>query len=188
MEIREKIANCNKCGILPKLTKSFMQMGKVNLLIIGESPANDGWIKSGKAFYNVENKLQASGKVLEKLLNNINLSIKDIYFTELCKCTISDRSKLHECAQNCLPILKKQLYNINCDIILTMGLHPTQAMLNTKIKKFSDYVGKHFSISIDNKNFTLIPIYHPSPVNPKGYSGNLKIFLELKQYIKTMSK
>lgn len=180
IDVREKISNCYLCGKLPKLTDFFMQSGKTDFIIIGESPAKDGWIESKKAFYNTSGKLQATGRVLEKLLNNIGLTIEDIYFTECCKCIIEDRSKLETCSKNCMPILEQQLKSIPCKIILTMGLHPTQALLQTKIKTFSDYVGKEFDIILSGKKFKLIPIYHPSPLNPKGYKGNVKIFDKLK--------
>ncbi len=183
-KITKLINNCNKCGNLPKLTKNSLQTGKTPFIIIGESPAKDGWLKSYKAFYNTDGKLQASGRILEKLLNTINLNISDIYFTEMCKCLITDRKQLEKCSKNCFPILTEQLKNIPCNIILTMGLHPTQILLNENIKKFSDYVGKQFNIKIGEKNFILIPIYHPSPLNPKGYKDNLPIFKKINEIIK----
>ena len=178
--IQDKIKRCSLCGKLPKLVETSMQYGKTNFIIIGESPAKDGWIESKRAFYNTNGKLQGTGRILEKLLNNINLSINDIYFTECCKCIIEDRKNLEKCSNNCMPILIEQLNKIPCEIILTMGLHPTQAILNTKIKKFADYVGKEFDITLGNKKYVLIPIYHPSPLNPKGYKDNLPIFEKLK--------
>ena len=50
-----------------------------------------------------------------------------------------------------MPILIKQLNSIPCNLILTMGLHPTQAILNKKINKYSDYVGKIFDIEIGTR-------------------------------------
>lgn len=184
MNINEKIKDCKLCGALPKLEGVFLQKGKTPFIIIGESPAKDGWIKSKRAFYNISGQLQASGKILEKLLNNIGFSIDDIYFTECCKCIIEDRKTLQKCSQNCLPILYEQLNKIPCNIILTMGLHPTQALLNCKIKRFADLVGKVTEINIEGKLYKLIPIYHPSPLNPKGYKENLPIFELIKDTIK----
>lgn len=178
---QDKIINCSLCGKLPKLIENSMQYGNTNFIIIGESPAKDGWIESKRAFYNTSGKLQGTGRILEKLLNNIGLSISDIYFTECCKCIITDRSKLEKCSKNCMPILAEQLNDIPCEIILTMGVHPTQTILQTKIKKFADYVGKEFDITLGNKKYKLIPIYHPSPLNPKGYKENVPVFDKLKK-------
>lgn len=179
--LNEKINACKLCGNLPKLTENSLQYGKTRFVIIGESPAKDGWIESKKAFYNTSGKLQATGKVLEKLLNSIGLTIDDIYFTECCKCLIENRKFLEKCATNCTPILIEQLNNIPCDTILTMGLYPTQALLKTKIKTFRDYVGKEFIITLGKKKYKLIPIYHPSPLNPKGLKDNLPIFDRIKK-------
>lgn len=179
--IEQKIRKCTLCGNLSKLIEPSMQYGTTKFIVIGESPAKDGWIESKRAFYNTAGKLQATGRVLNKLLNDIGLSIDDIYFTECCKCIIENRKILEKCSNNCMPILIEQLNTIDCNIILTMGLHPTQALLQTKIKTFSDYVGKYFDITLGNKKYTLIPIYHPSPLNPKGYKENVPIFQKLKE-------
>jgi len=181
--IETKISNCTLCGNLPKLCENSIQQGITNFIIIGESPAKDGWIESKKAFFNSSGKLQASGRILEKLLKEINLSIPDIYFTECCKCIIENRKNLESCSHNCMPILIEQLNNLPCSIILTMGLHSTQALLKIKINKFADYVGKIFDISLGNKKYKLIPIYHTSPLNPKGYKNNLPIFNQYKEML-----
>ena len=183
MNTNEKIKKCELCGNLQKLTENSIQIGNTPFIIIGESPAKDGWIESGRAFYNTKQKLQSSGRILEKLLNLIDLSIPDIYFTECCKCIIEDRKNLAKYSKNCMPILIEQLNELPCNIIVTMGLHPTQAIMNTKINKFADVVGKTFNITLGNKEYILIPIYHPSPLNPKGYKDNIPIFEKLKELL-----
>ena len=182
-DIREEIKNCNKCGNLQKQLDAYIQYGKTSFIIIGESPAKDGWIESKHAFYNVQGKLQASGRVLSKLLSILNLSIEDIFFTECCKCVIEDRKQLEKCSENCKTILFHQLKNLNCKIIVTMGKIPTQILLDKRIKRYADIVGKVISLKIGDKDFKLIPIYHPSPLNPKGYKDNVPIFEKLKKFI-----
>lgn len=178
--INEIIKNCNKCGNLPKLHCNSIKLGNSNLLILGESPAKDGWIVSGKAFYNKDGKLQATGKTLNKLLNICNLSIDDINFTEVCKCIIEDRKTLSKCSNNCKDILFKQLENIDCDIIMPMGKYPTETILGRKINKLADIVGIRENIKIVNTTKIVIPIYHTSPANPKCFLGNEPIFKNLK--------
>lgn len=177
----DKIKKCSLCGNLPKLVENSVQIGKTNFIIIGESPAKDGWITSKKAFYNTAGKLQGTGRVLEKLLNNIGLSINDIYFTEFCKCIIENRKDLDKCSHNCKPILMEQLKDIPCKIIVPMGVSTTAALLGIKIKKFSEVVGRTYNIKIGDKECIVLPIYHPSPLNPKGYKENLPIFENLKE-------
>ena len=113
-------------------------------------------------------------------LTSISPLVSNIYFTECCKCIIEDRKTLDKCSNNCMTILIEQLTSLPCDIILTMGLYTTQAILKTKIKKYADYVGKEFDIVLGDKKYRFIPIYHPSPLNPKGYKDNIPIFEKIK--------
>ena len=183
-KIEEQIEKCELCGKLPKLSKNIIKFGKSRVLVLGESPAKDGWIQSGRAFYNKEGKFQASGKILEKLLNLCGLTIDDINFTECCKCIISDRKTLRTCMQNCKPILFKQLDEFDCDIILPMGQYPTETILGIKVDKLKDFVGKEYKISFGKTVKTIIPIYHTSPANPLCYKGNEEIFIRLNEIVK----
>lgn len=183
-EIDNKIKVCTLCGVLQKPACSHLKAGKCNVMVIGESPAKNGWLVSGKAFYDANGKLQATGKILKKLLSCCNLSIDDIYFTECCKCHIQDRKLLNSCSDNCFKFLKEQLKILNVDVLLTMGVFATQVVLGRKVLKFSDVVGKREIVSIGEKQFVVIPIYHCSPINPLAYSGNENIFKNLARLIK----
>lgn len=180
MSIQSDILDCKQCGERQKLVENSIKTGTSNILIVGESPAKDGWIISKRAFYNSSGKLQATGRVLEKLLGLIDLSISDIYFTECCKCIIENRRDLGNCSKNCLPFLKRQIAELPCNIILTMGHFPTQTLLEQKIVRFSEWVGKIFDLKIGSKDFILIPIFHTSPLNPRGFSGNVPVFEKIK--------
>ena len=177
------IKNCFQCGNLPKLTCNTIKKGNSRVLILGESPAKDGWIQSGRAFYNSQGKLQATGKILNSLLSLCGPTIDDINFTECCKCVITDRKTLRSCMNNCKPILFKELEEFDCDLILPMGQYPTETILNTKITKLKDYVGKEFEINFGTSTKKVIPIYHTSPANPLCYKGNEKIFKNLNKYL-----
>lgn len=154
-DIQKKYVIAHCVVFFPKLTENSIQYGTTKFIIVGESPAKDVWIESKRSFYNTSSKLQSSGRILEKLLNNIGLSISNIYFTECCKCIIEDRKTLDKCFNNCMTILIEQLNSLPCDIILTMGLYKTQAILKTKIKKYADYVGKEFDIVLGDKKYRL---------------------------------
>lgn len=178
-KIEEIIAGCNLCGDLPKLSCNSIKRGTSKVLVLGESPAKDGWIVSGRAFYNKDGKLQASGKVLDRLLALCGLGIDDINFTECCKCIISDRKTLRQCMANCRHILFKGLEELEFDIILTMGQYPTESVLGLKVDRLKDFVGREFEVLIGGKKKVVIPIYHTSPANPLCYKGNEEIFKRL---------
>lgn len=96
---------------------------------------------------------------------------------------VKDPKCLTKSAQNCKQILDRQLLQLPCDYILTMGKVPTEILLGEKIKRFCDVVGNVYQIQIGDKTFSLLPIYHPSPLNPKGYSGNEPIFKKYKDLL-----
>ena len=81
-EIDKEIHNCNLCkDMVEKFPNSkTVSIGKNNdILILGEAPANNGWRKSGKAWYDINNKLLPSGVVLQKLLNMIDIKLEETY-------------------------------------------------------------------------------------------------------------
>lgn len=175
----EDIHKCNLCNdMIEKFPNSkTVSIGRRNdIVILGEAPANNGWRKSGIAWYDINHKLLLSGVVLQKLLNEINLKIEDTYFLEAIKCYPKDRKYLNKCSENCKKYLFKQLEIIKPKVVLSLGDAATKSMLKFKYKKFSDVVGKEFDIN----GYKVIPIYHPSPISPMSYKGNIEIFKNIK--------
>lgn len=173
------IHNCCLCdNMIEKFPNSkTVSVGKKkDILILGEAPANNGWRKSGVAWYDVDYKLLPSGVVLQKLLDEINLKIEDTYFLEAIKCYPVDRKYLSKCGVNCKKYLLRQLEIIKPKVILALGDSATKTILNIKYKKFSDVVGRVFDVN----GYKVIPIYHPSPISPMSYKGNIEIFKKLK--------
>lgn len=176
--IDEKIQNCSLCSnMVEKFPNSkTVSFGKQkDVVILGEAPANNGWRKSGIAWYDINHKLLPSGVVLQKLLNLINLTIEDTYFIEAIKCYPIDRKYLNKCSINCKKFLFMQLEEIKPKVILSLGYSATRTILDVKYKRFSDVVGKVFDVN----GYKIIPIYHPSPISPLSYKGNEEIFKNL---------
>ncbi len=71
-DIDDEIHKCNLCmDLVEKFPQSkTVSIGKKSdIVILGEAPANNGWRKSGKAFYDENHRLLPSGVILQKLLN-----------------------------------------------------------------------------------------------------------------------
>ena len=176
--IDEEIHNCDMClEMIEKFPNSkTVSFGKQkDIVILGEAPANNGWRKSGIAWYDTNHKLLPSGVVLQKLLNLIDLTIEDTFFLEAIKCYPLDRKYLNKCGNNCKKFLFMQLEEIKPKVILSLGDSATKTILDFKYKKFADVVGKVFDVN----GFKVIPIYHPSPISPLSYKGNEEIFKNL---------
>lgn len=175
----EDIHKCNLCNdMIEKFPNSkTVSVGTRNdIVILGEAPANNGWRKSGIAWYDINHKLLPSGVVLQKLLDEINLKIEDTYFLEAVKCYPKDRKYLNKCSENCKKYLFKQLEIIKPKVVLSLGDAATKSILDIKYKKFSDVAGKEFGVN----GYKVIPIYHPSPISPLSYKGNIEIFKNIK--------
>lgn len=178
-QIEQNISECSKCG---DLVEKFEQLNSIsygkdsNILILGEAPANNGWRKSKIAWYSPTGKLLPSGVVLQKLLNIIDTKLEDTLFLEAIKCYPKNRNSLKKCNLNCKYILESQIKLLNPKIILLLGDSATRAVLNIKYKNFSEVVGNIYEIN----NIKVIPIYHPSPISPISYSGNIPIFNKIK--------
>ena len=174
-DIDKEIYECNLCNnMVEKFPNSnTVSIGKKSdIVILGEAPANNGWRKSGIAWYDENHKLLPSGVVLQILLKTIDYTLDDIYFLEAIKCFPKDRKYLKECSDNCRKYLLEQLKLIDPQIIRTLGDAATRSLLNFKYSKFGDVVGQCY----DYNGYDVIPIYHPSPISPLSYNGNEKIF------------
>ncbi len=174
-----EIYNCQRyLDLVEKFpnSKTVFTGGKSDIVILGEAPANNGWRKSGVAWYDINHKLLPSGAILQKLLEKINLTIEDIYFIETIKCYPKNHKYLKKCSSNCKQFLMRQLEIIKPKIVLCLGDAATKTILDIKYKKFSEVVGKEFDIG----EMEIIPIYHPSPISPMSYKGNVELFNKLK--------
>ena len=177
-DIDFEIHKCKKCSTMVEKfpnNKTVSIGNSNNIVILGEAPANNGWRKSGIAWYDSNNKLLPSGVILQKLLNEVNLKIEDTYFLEAIKCYPKDRKYLSRCSKNCKSFLLEQLNIIKPKIVLSLGDSATKSILDVKYKRFSDVVGKEYYIN----GYKVIPIYHPSPISPMSYKGNIEIFKSL---------
>lgn len=150
---------------------TFLQVGTEigrKILVVGESPAFNGWIKSGKAFYTVEGKIVQTGKELQKLLDLIdtNITLEKISFTEICKCFVgNNRKSLKSCAIKNSAHFLSQIEFINPSLIILLGLKTTEIF--DEIIKSKHPVGELSEVLIYDKKYSVFPIFHTSPANPK---------------------
>lgn len=156
----------------------FLQLGTRvgrKVLILGESPAPNGWRKSGKAFYTVEGKLLPTGKNLNKLLESYDLSVETCGFTELVKCYVGkDRHLLNDCGEKCWEIFIKQLRKYKFSFILILGVKILEIF--NKYAETNLEIGKISKINIEGNSYEVLPLYHPSPISPIGHKNNVEIF------------
>jgi len=166
---------CNNINDFPLDKFHQLGIGKgENLLIVGESPAPNGWIVSGKACYRPDGKILPTGKRLNELLEPFDLSVEISGFTELSKCFVSKRTELEDCSKKCWPIFLKQLSSKDYKILVILGVHTTHIF--SKLINRDLVMGEIIDINLEGKNYKIFPIFHPSPINPTGHSKNVELF------------
>lgn len=181
-QVDEKVFSCKLCD---KLVDKFpnaatVYLGKDNdIVLIGEAPANNGWRKSHKLWKDVNDKVLPSGIILQRLFDIIDRNIFETTFLESVKCYPLERKNLKTCSKNCKSIMLEQLQILNPKLIITLGEFPTRNLLDFKFDKFKEVVGNIYEIN----GYKILPIYHPSPISPKSYTGNEPIFQNLKNIL-----
>ena len=178
-QVDQEVFDCKSCDKLvdkfPNDTTVFI--GKDNdIVLVGEAPANNGWRKSHKLWKDVNGKVLPSGVVLQKLFDIIDRDIFETTFLESVKCYPLERKNLKTCSKNCKNIMLEQLKILNPKLIITLGEFPTRNLLEFDFKKFADVVGNIYEVN----GYKILPIYHPSPISPKSYLGNIPIFEKIK--------
>ena len=179
-QIDREVFDCKSCDKLVDKFPNDMTvfLGKDNgIVLVGEAPANNGWRKSHKLWRDINGKVLPSGVVLQKLFDIIDRDIFETTFLESVKCYPVERKNLKTCSKNCKNIMLNQLRILNPKLIITLGEFPTRNLLNFKFDKFVDVVGNIYEVN----GYKILPIYHPSPISPKSYSGNVPIFEKLKK-------
>lgn len=179
-QIDNKVYNCYSCHQLvekfPNETTIFL--GKDNdIVLVGEAPANNGWRKSHKLWCDINGKVLPSGVVLQKLFSIINRDIFETTFLEAVKCYPLERKNLKVCSKNCKSIMLEQLKILNPKLIITLGEFPTRNLLDFKFDKFKEVAGNVYEVN----GYKILPIYHPSPISPQSYKGNVPIFVKIKE-------
>ena len=144
------------------------------IMFIGEAPgAHEA--KTGKPF------VGRAGKLLDSLLDNINLKRKDVYITNIVKDRPpSNRTPLVGEIKIYAPFLEKQINIIEPEIIATLGRLAMSFLLKTydhpqKDKKIGELHGQILEAQTRNGKINIIPLYHPAAV---FYNRNLEKKLE----------
>lgn len=133
------------------------------ILFIGEAPGEKEDLE-GIPF------VGRAGKELDKLLNNINLTLEDIYIANVLKYRPpKNRDPLPEEIQEHAPYLIEQIKIIKPLIIATLGNYATKLLLANfdvkqmkTIKGVTALHGKKHEVEFGGYKVLLIPLYHPA--------------------------
>lgn len=166
--LNQLYAPYKKCLACPlgSLGRTNVVFGEGNpdarLMFIGEGPGKEEDAQ-GRPF------VGRSGKLLNRIIENIGIKRQDIFITNIVKCRPpNNRKPLPIESQICKNLLLLNQIKIICPkVICTLGSTATQGLLEKKIK-----ITKIHGIRINMGSIIIIPTYHPAYVlrNPKKQS------------------
>lgn len=151
--LRQEVENCTRCNLYKTRTKVVFGDGnpKAKLLIVGEAP---GYYedKQGIPF------VGSAGKLLDKLLGEINLDRSKVYIANVIKCRPpNNRDPNIDEVNACSPYLFAQISYISPKIIVTLGNHSTRLLAETNLGMTKIH-GRIF-----NKGDKIVmPTFHPA--------------------------
>ena len=174
-EIKEEVLLCQKCPLYK--TRHLPVIGEgnhdTNIMFIGEAPGfhED---QTGHPFWG------AAGKILDELLDKIELKREDIYICNILKCRPPhNRNPKAEEIEACVPFLDKQIDIIQPKIICTLGNFATKYILTKfglgeKVTGISKLHGQVFETTNLFGSFKIMPLYHTAVAT---YNPNMKPIL-----------
>ena len=116
-QLEDAVANCRKCSLWKTRSNPVVGGGSkdAKVMFIGEAPGYWEDVK-GRPF------VGRAGRVLDELLESINLSREEVYITNILKCRPpNNRNPLQSEIEACTPYLDRQIELMNPEIIATLG-------------------------------------------------------------------
>jgi len=132
-----------------------------DIMFIGEAPGKNE-AQTGRPFCG------AAGDILNEMLNHIDLDRDTVYITNIIKDRPPEnRDPTTEEVEIYSPFLDRQIEIIDPDIIVTLGRHAMEYILEKlgvsgQMKKISDAHGSTYTVDGLFGAMTVIPLYHPA--------------------------
>ncbi|MCD6500427.1 uracil-DNA glycosylase [bacterium] len=175
-ELKKEVEECRRCSLYKTRTKVVFGIGPAdaNLMIISEAPGY--WEdRRGEPF------VGAAGKVLDELLESVDIKREDVYICNLLKCRPpGNRDPKPEEIKACTPYLVRQIEIIAPKIICPLGRYSMRFLmekfgLKDEIQPISKIHGKVFEVKDLFQSIKIIPFYHPATAT---YNPNMKEILK----------
>ncbi len=182
--VEKEIQDCKACQNVKQITfdKPIVFKGRSNntVMIIGHSPT----VRSKSQAYTVLKldmpNLQLYKYIIEKILDPLNISIDNVYATNLIKCKttllpedIKNSKQLFEKTfYNCRKLLEKEIESVQPQLIISLServLHILSETYMSKKLNMKDSFAQLYKLQINGKEYDYIPVVHL----PKGRNSNV---------------
>ena len=150
-------SGCTRCRLAQGRTQVVYGVGNADaeLMFVGEAPGfhED---KQGYPF------VGSAGKLLDKLLEGIGLTRRDVYIANVLKCRPpGNRDPQPDEIEACESHLFRQLELIQPKLVATLGNFATK-LLSGKPAGITRVHGRPQEALVGGRSVTLYPIYHPA--------------------------
>jgi uracil-DNA glycosylase len=155
-----------------------------HIMFIGEAPGKNE-AETARPFCG------ASGRILDEMLNSIQMNRNDVYITNIVKDRPPEnRDPTLEEIKLYAPFLDRQIEIIQPNVIATLGRFSmeyimTHMGIGDALRSISQMHGKEFVAQAPYGEVTIVPLYHPAVALYNG--ANKKTLLDdfqvLKKYI-----
>ncbi|MFP3860959.1 MAG: uracil-DNA glycosylase [Bacteroidales bacterium] len=160
--IKKRIQQCTLCRLSETRKNVVPGTGCLNpeIMIVGQAPGREE-NRAGEMF------IGPSGKVLDKLFDELGLKKENFYMTNMLKCFLpNSRKPRNDEIEACSIYLMEEFELADPDIIIPLGYHVTKFIL--KKYKFeipcSDNFPKLFGSLLVANNRKILPLRHPATV------------------------
>ena len=172
-QLKSEYSNCTKCKELCNFrSQTIFGSGDLNasVLLIGEAPGKTE-DEQGIPFCG------ASGKILQELLESINLTREEVFITNTILCRPpKNRNPKKDEIQNCNDRLFKTIQAINPKVIVTIGNFASKTILKKEAKPgITKIRGQVFQLQIEDQKYQVVPVVHPANLL---YIGRNPVILE----------
>ena len=150
-------AMCGRSAVLSELNGS----PDARIMFIGEAPGRKGADRTRVPFSGDQ-----SGANLDRFLNSINLTRKEIFITSAALCNPrsesgSNRKPTQKELSNCSSFLRRTIEMVDPRVIVTLGSVALEALKRIQYHELSLKTAASQIHSWNDR--VLVPIYHPSP-------------------------
>lgn len=157
-QLKKKVEDDSNLPFRAEATNLCFGQGSENpkVLFIGEAPGRNEDL-TGIPFNG------AAGKILDELLESINLKREEVYITSVVQYRPpKNRDPKPAEIEAFRPYLDEQINILNPKIIVTLGRFSLAKFLPTY--RIADVHGKPQTILCEGREITIVPMYHPAAV------------------------
>lgn len=152
-ELEKEVTKCQRCSLFKTRHNVVFGTGNKNskIMLIGEAPGYHEDMQ-GEPF------VGAAGQLLDKMLNAIGFTRKDVYIANTIKCRPpNNRVPLPEEQSACVDYLRCQFKLIKPQIIVCLGATAAKEIIREDFK-----ITKERGKWCEKKGIKIIATYHPS--------------------------